>query len=145
VNDAEKVKRPGQSKYPLRLDDALKVQLRTMAKRRGTTQRALIEEAIRMLVVADSAAQNDADLAPLISNLIQDQHRVLGKGFRSLMVRVGYEVVRMQYVLYEFMTQAGIPGSKIATWREEGWRFAVREFRQKPDDLDSSGDTGATC
>ncbi|HEY3366093.1 MAG TPA: hypothetical protein VGK74_13635, partial [Symbiobacteriaceae bacterium] len=113
------------------MDDTLGDQLRTIAARRDTTQRALIEEAVRTYVMADTAGQNDADLAPLISRLIQDQHITLGKGFRSLQVRLGYEVIRMQYVLYEFMTQAGIPGSQIATWREEGWRFAVKEFRRK--------------
>jgi hypothetical protein len=126
------------------VEDAVKVELRSISQRKGVTQQYLVDEALRLYVLADAASRNDAELAPLISRLIQDQHRTLGKGVRSLLVRLGYEVIRMQYVLYEFMTQAGIPGSKVATWREEGWRFAVKEFRQKPDELDESagGETG---
>lgn len=129
-------KRAGQAKFSLRVDDVVKVELRSMAKRRRVTQQSLVNEALRAYVLADAANHNDAELAPLISRLIENQHRALGSGFRSLLVRLGYELLRTEYVLYEFITHAGIPGSKVATWREEGWRFAVKEFRQKAPEAD---------
>lgn len=106
--------------------------MREAARRNGVTQRAVIEEALRLYLAAEEAARTDGHLAPLINRVIHDQHQVLGKGLRSLLARIGQEIIRTQYVLLNFMAAAGIPETKIETWRSDGWRYAVREFKTRP-------------
>jgi hypothetical protein len=107
--------------------------VREVAHRRGTTQRALIEEALRAYLTEDAANRTDGQLAPLINRVIEDHHQLLGKSLRALIVRLGHEIMRTQFVLYNFMSTAGIPEGRVETWREDGWRYAVREFKLKPD------------
>ena len=118
--------------FHLRLDESTTTAIREIAKRQGRSQRAVIEEVIRLYVLADAAERNDATMAPLIYRLLQEQHHQLGKGFRSLMVRVGHEVMRTQFVLYNFMVTAGMGEAQVERWREDGWRYATKEFKQRP-------------
>jgi hypothetical protein len=97
------------------------------------TQRAIIEEALRQFLLADAAAQSDTQVAPLINRVIADHHQMLGKSLRTLIVRLGHEMMRTQFVLYNFMAAAGIPEGRVESWREDGWRWATREFKVKPD------------
>lgn len=116
------------------MDDPLASQVRETARRYGVSQRAVIEEALRFYLAAETTARNDGQIAPLINRVIQDQHQTLGKGLRTLIVRLGHEIIRTQFVLYNFMASAGIPESRVETWREDGWRYAVRELKQRPPD-----------
>lgn len=122
----------GDKGYCLRLDSAMSNDLKETARRYGVTQRAVIEEALRFYLSADAAARTDEQLAPIINRVVQDQHQVLGKGLRTLIVRIGHEIMRTQFVLLNFMAAAGIPESKVDKWHSDGWRYAVREFKQRP-------------
>jgi hypothetical protein len=132
ISPARKTKR-GEKGYLLRLEDPLLNQVREVARQWGVTQRAVIEDALRYYLAAETATRTDADLAPLINRLIQDQHQTLGKGLRSLTVRVGHEIIRTQYILMNFMAKVGMPESTVDKWHSDGWRYAVREFKLKPD------------
>lgn len=127
-------RREGETGYCLRLDGTLTAEVRHVAERKGISKRALIEEALRLYLQDDAAARVDTQLAPLINRVLHDQHQLLGKGLRTLIVRVGHEIIRTQFVLLNFMSTAGIPTSKVDTWREDGWRYAVKEFKVKPPD-----------
>lgn len=79
----------------------------------------------------DVASRNDATLAPIIDRLIQERHRRLEGGLRTMIARVAYEVIRSQYVLLNFITDAGIPPAKVSEWHKQGWRYAVKEFKRQ--------------
>jgi hypothetical protein len=118
--------------FHLRLDESTTAAIREIARRQGRSQRAVIEEALQAYVLADTAGRTDSTMAPLIHQMLQDQHHTLGKGFRSVMVRVGHEMMRTQYVLYNFMVMAGMTEAQVERWREDGWRYAIKEFKQRP-------------
>lgn len=101
-----------------------------------------MEEALRFYLMTDAAGRNDSQFAPLVNRLIQDQHQALGKGLRTLIVRLGHEIIRTQFVLFNFMTNAGISPGKVETWREDGWRYAVRELRTKPPEPEEEPGSG---
>jgi hypothetical protein len=124
--------RPGLGQYCLRLETTLDKEVRLLAKRRSTTVRTVIEEALRTELLTDAAGRTDGELAPLIDRLLLDRHRRLEGGLRSMIARVAYEVLRTQYILLHFIVTAGVAEARVDKWREDGWLFAVREFKNQP-------------
>lgn len=129
-----RVRPPGVTKHTLDLPDALWHEAYRVARERGTTITALVCEGLSSQVREATALRNDAEMAPVINRLIQ--HAL--KSHRTLTVRIGYEVLRQQFVLWNFLVTAGISEKEIAKWGEEGWEWAVKQFRQVPEDLDSA-------
>lgn len=102
-----------------------------LAKKERTSLRALVERGLTFQLADDLATRNDATLAPLIDRLIKERHRRLESGLRTMIARSAYEVIRTQYVLLNFITEAGIPPAKVSEWHKQGWRYAVKEFKRQ--------------
>lgn len=125
-------KSQGWTKKTLAIDDAIFSATKELAQRQRCSIRSLIEKGLMMQLVDDAAQRTDADLAPLIDRVLQDRHKRLEAGLRAMMARVGYEVLRTQYIWLNFLTEAGISPGKVETWREQGWQYAVKEFKRQP-------------
>lgn len=137
------VQNPEIVERSVRVDAALYQQVAALARKRRTSIQALLERALHEILMADTASRADANVAPIVNRVLHDRHRSLEKGLRKLIAVVGHEVLRSQYLLCEFFTEAGIKPSRIATWREEGYRFATKELQRRksssePDEPDES-------
>jgi len=137
-------RRPGTSKRSIRIDSALYDRVRDLSETRATPMRDLLEQALRRILVEEAASRNEADLAPLVDKVLRDRNRRLETGLRTMMARIGFEVLRSHFVLMNFITEAGIQPSRVNTWHEQGWQYAIKEFRQtpEPDDQEEVGQRG---
>lgn len=113
------------------MDSQLFAELKTRARQDKATMRAVVERALKAYLTEQSAHQNDAHLAPLVDRLIQDRHQRLEAGLRTMIARVAHEVLRSQFVWLNFVSEAGVPASKVDSWYDQGWHYAVREFRRQ--------------
>lgn len=96
-----------------------------------TSIRALVERGLAFQTSDNLASRTDSNLAPIIDRLIQERHRRLESGLRTMIARTAYEVIRTQYVLLNFLTEAGIQSAKVSDWHKQGWRYAVKEFKRQ--------------
>jgi hypothetical protein len=71
--------------------------------------------------------------------VIEDRLHQVEYGLRRLIAVVGMEALRTQFVLLNFLVDAGVPKERVDAWREQGHEYAVRQLKnrtkQKPDDL----------
>ncbi|HYG58679.1 MAG TPA: hypothetical protein VD902_11535 [Symbiobacteriaceae bacterium] len=116
----------------VRMDGNLKQAIAVSARSLGVSQNVLMVDAIRRYVREKTADQAEAEIAPLLSEIVTGTVRSHATGQRRMTVRLAYEVLRLQYVLCEFMVQAGISAGHIETWRSDGWTWAVKVFKQQP-------------
>lgn len=113
------------------MDSQLFGQVKARAQEDNATMRAVVERALKAYLTERVVHQNDAHLAPLVDRLIQDRHQRLEAGLRTMIARVAHEVLRTQFVWLNFVTEAGVPASKVDSWYDQGWHYAVREFRRQ--------------
>lgn len=122
------------TKHTVAIDNGLAQRAKELAQRQRTTFRELVEQGLSLQVEADTAGHSDSTLAPLIERILLERHRRLEAGLRTMMARVAYELLRSQYVWFNFMAEAGVQPSKVSRWHEEGWGFAVKEFKRQGGD-----------
>lgn len=67
----------------------------------------------------------------MVDRVVQERHQRLEAGLRTMIARVAHEVLRSQFVWLNFVTEAGVSASKVDTWYDQGWQYAVREFRRQ--------------
>ncbi|MFZ5823454.1 MAG: hypothetical protein ACOY94_03805 [Bacillota bacterium] len=96
------------------------------------TVQHMLEQAMLNQLAEDSVQQTERTWLPEIDRVIQERHRRLEAGLRTMMARAAYEVLRTQYIWLNFLTEAGIPPGKVETWREQGWTYAIKEFKRQP-------------
>jgi len=112
-----------------------------LAKQERSSIRALVEQGLTIQLTGNAARSNDADLAPIIDRVIQERHRKLEAGLRTIIAITGYEVLRTQYVLNNFLAEAGISPGLVDKWHEQGYQFAIKEFkRRRRSDVDDDDD-----
>jgi predicted transcriptional regulator len=124
--------RPGMIERSIRVDEGMYRRFSQLAKRRGVSVQRLIEQSMLAVLAEETAHQIEQTLLPEIDRVLQDRHKRLEAGLRTMMARVGYEVLRTQYIWLNFLTEAGVSPGKVETWREQGWNYAVKEFKRQP-------------
>lgn len=130
----------GSTRRSVRIDDHLFLAARQLANLQGTTLRDVIERGLALQVTEETVLTQDQTLGPLIDQVLQERHMKLEKGLRSMIARVGYEVLRTKYVLLNFLDEANVPADKIDEWHKQGWQYAVKEFRRQQDWAEISGE-----
>ncbi len=123
---------PGTVERSFRLDEALYSRVVALAKRRRTHIKALVEEGLTRLLAEEVANHTDQALAPEIDRVLQERHKRMEASLRSMIARSALEVLRSQYIWLNFVTEAGVSPGKVETWREQGWHYAVKEFKRQP-------------
>lgn len=124
----------------VRMDAALKQQIIAAAKATGMSQNAFMEEALRRHVQDITALQTEQILAPLLSEVTARTNQVIrthGASQRKLTVRVAYEVLRLQYVVCEFLIRAGMTPGEVQTLLTDGWAWGAKVFKAQPDVADN--------
>jgi hypothetical protein len=129
-----------RSKFATKLDPGIVDRIRTLAKRKDAQICEVAELAFSRYLQEDTAARTDATMAPLIDRMIETRHKGLEGGLRSMIARLAFETLTLQYILCNFLVEANIPASKVERWRTDGRKFAVQEFRRKPRELDEDED-----
>lgn len=124
-------RREGLVKRSIRIDQEIYLRVADIAKRRRSHVQTLVEQALLQILVMDTTKTTDADLAPIIDRVIQERHRKLEAGLRTIIAITGYEVLRTQYVLNNFLTEAGISPGLVDKWHEQGYQFAIKEFKRR--------------
>lgn len=122
----------GRDRFTTVLDQGLQQDIRALAKRKSAKICDLIELAMRRLLLEDTAARQDAILAPLVGRVIETHHKKLEGGLRTMIARLAHENLAIQYILCNFLVEANIPASKVERWRTDGQKFAIQEFRRRP-------------
>jgi hypothetical protein len=82
-------------------------------------------------VQTDSAQRNAHLLETLLSTTIEDRLQQVEYGLRRLIAVVGMEALRTQFVLLNFLVDAGIPKERVDAWREQGHEYAVRQLKNR--------------
>lgn len=124
--------KPGRDKLTTSIDSAVLAGIRELARRKDAQICEVIELALQRVLLEDSAARNDATLAPLMDRLIETRHKSLEGGLRTMIARLAHENLTIQYILCNFLVEASIPPSKVEKWRVDGRKFAIHEFRRRP-------------
>jgi hypothetical protein len=104
-----------------------------MARRDETTITEVINRALFREIQQDTATHEDASIAPVIEQLLKDRHGRLETGLRNFIARVAHEVLRNQYILCTFLNTAGVKPDQLRGWRTDGYKWAVKELRQRPE------------
>jgi len=133
---SEKSKQPrrrsGVVERTYRVEEGLYLQAADLARSKGLTMRALIEKALRNLLAEEAADRTERTYLPEIDRVLQERHKRMEASLRSMIARSALEVLRSQYIWLNFVTEAGVSPGKVETWREQGWLYAVKEFKRQP-------------
>lgn len=125
-------KQPGNwGRYTIVMDSQLFEAVKAHARQDRSTIRSVVERALGAYLLEATARQMDAQLAPVVDRLLQERHQRLESGLRTMIARVAHEVLRTQFVWLNFVTEAGVPPSKVDSWYDQGWHYAIREFRRQ--------------
>lgn len=124
--------RPGRIERSIRVDEEIYRRFTQLAKRRGVSVNYLLETAIQNTLAEESAERTERAYLPEINRVLQERHQRMESSLRSMIARVALEVLRSQYVWLNFVTEAGVSHGKVETWREQGWHYAVKEFKRQP-------------
>lgn len=123
--------RSGVTKRSIRIDDGAYNDLRTLAERRGTTLQDLILDAISNELREDAAKRTADLLRASLHEVMEDRLQQVEYGLRRLIAVVGMEALRTQFVLLNFLVDAGIPKERVDAWREQGHEYAVRQLKNR--------------
>ncbi len=91
-----------------------------------------MEKALRNLLAEEAADRTERTYLPEIERVLQERHKRMEASLRSMIARSALEVLRSQYIWLNFVTEAGVSPGKVETWREQGWHYAVKEFKRQP-------------
>lgn len=120
------------TRQTLRIQPGNYADLERLADQWGATRSDLVNRAIQEFVRRKTLERDEANVVPAIRLALEEVLEKHEKRIVSLLVRNGMEILRLQYVLFNFVTEAGLPPGKVEGWRESGWKFAVKEYRRRP-------------
>ncbi|HYF90935.1 MAG TPA: hypothetical protein VD969_01680 [Symbiobacteriaceae bacterium] len=123
---------PGREKFATFVDSAIIAGIRETAKRKKARICQVTELALLRYLQEDEAGKTDAHLAPLIDRVIQTRLTHLEGGLRTMIARLAHENLAIMYVVCNFIVEANVPPGKVEKWRKDGYKFAVQEFRKRP-------------
>jgi predicted transcriptional regulator len=120
------------TRQTLMIEPMLYDQVERLARRRGSTRSDVVNQALREFIERQLLETEESQVAGRVAHAVEDGLERVNQRWSTLLVRNGMEALRLQYVLFNFLNEAGIPPSKIEKWREQGWNYAVQEYRRKP-------------
>jgi hypothetical protein len=116
------------------IDPAIYAGIREVAKRKKARVCDVAELAFQRYLQEDTANRTDALMAPVIDRVIETRLKRLEGGLRTMIARLAYENLTLQYILCNFLVEASIPAAKVEKWRQDGRKFANQEYRrQRPE------------
>jgi hypothetical protein len=129
----------GTNKFTTTVESRLFNEVKKLAESRGTTFRMVVESALGREVQEDATQRNVQMLEGLLRTVLEDRLQQVEYGLRRLIAVVGLESLRTQFILLNFLVDAGVPAEKVDAWRESGHEYAVRQLKsrtkQKAEDL----------
>lgn len=135
-----KKKGPGRPRTPgtvpagqtLRIQPGNYADIERLAEQWGATRSELVNRAIQEFVRRKLIERDEGAVIPAVKLALEEVLEQDHKRLVTLLVRNGMEILRLQYAMYNFMVEAGIPSGKIETWRDQGRKFARNEYRKRP-------------
>lgn len=124
--------KPLDDKITFRIEPSLRAQVQYCAKELGMSQNDFFVEALRRQVVVCTVAEADNIIAPLVSDLLTSNLKTHNASLRKVVVRLAYEVMRLQYLFCEFLVRVNFTPGEVDRLRNEGWSWAVKAFKAQP-------------
>lgn len=120
------------ARQTLRIQPGNYADIERLAEQWGATRSELVNRAIQEFVSRKIVEREDAKVIPAVKLALEEVLEKEHKRLITLLVRNGMEILRLQYAMYNFMVEAGIPSGKVETWRDQGWKYARNEYRRRP-------------
>lgn len=105
-------------------------QVERLAKRWGTSRSDVVNKALDDFTQRKLIESDQEHVSGVVFKEVYEGMHMVVKPLRALVARNGMETLRLQYILFHFMNTAGIAEARIEKWREDGWNYAVREYRK---------------
>jgi predicted transcriptional regulator len=102
-----------------------------IADRRGCTRSEVVNRALEEYIQREILQSDESHVAGILARTIEEALVKTGNRWGTLMVRNGLESLRLEYVLFNFLVEAGIPTGKVEKWRTDGWKYAVQEYKRR--------------
>lgn len=120
------------TRQTLMIDPGLYDQVERLAQRWGATRSEVVNRALSEFIQRQLLESEESQVASKVAHAVEDGLERVNRRWATLLVRNGMEALRTQYVLFNFLKEAGIPPSQIEKWRNEGWNFAIKEYKRRP-------------
>jgi predicted transcriptional regulator len=120
------------TRQTLMIEPALYEQVERLAQRWRATRSEVVNKALSEFIQRQLLEDEESQVAGKVANAVQDALERVNQRWSTLLVRNGMEALRLQYVMFNFLNEAGISPSKIEKWREQGWNYAVQEYKRRP-------------